>query len=142
MIHTSYRALVLSLLCSLRDCPKLACRPPGLDSTNLHPLQNSRVFLMVSCTELSNSCLEHKSPDSSHSYPLQNSLVLLMISFTELFKSWPASLQVQILLIHTAYRTPVLSSWFPSHTCPKLARSPPGPDSMNPNPLQKCRVFC
>ena len=33
-------------------CLKLACRPPGPDFTNIHPLQNSCVFLMASFTEL------------------------------------------------------------------------------------------
>ena len=105
---------MFSLWLPWHNWPKLAWSPPGPDSTNSHPLQNSRVFRMVSCTELSNACLEHKSPDSSHSYPLQNSLVLLMISFTELFKSWPTSLQVQILLqaAASAAKLPNKKTWW------------------------------
>ena len=57
LIHTPYRTLGFSWWFPFQNCPKLAWSRAGPDSINSTALQNFRVFLMVSFTELSEASL-------------------------------------------------------------------------------------
>ena len=89
-------------------------------------------FSLQGCPEL--AC-RPPVPDTINSHPLE----LLRFTYGSLYRlvqPLPGALEAQISFIRTPHSSLVFSAWCPSQNCLKLAWGPPGPESINPQPLQ------
>ena len=108
---------------------------------NSNTIQNSVTCFMVCLDNCPRLAWSPPSPD-----PIKSEDSLELCRFLQDFldtvaECWTEGIQAHIPLIQTLSGTPSLSLWLPSNNCPKLAWSPPSPDSIHSNTLQNSGVF-